>query len=372
LITLASPDIRTDDIERVIRVLESGALVQGPAVAGFEQALCEFSGVPHCAVVSSGTAALHMALLGLGIGPGDAVLVPAFTFPASANVVEMVGARTVLCDVDPATYVATPRLIDGALDANRDVNFRAIMLVHEFGCPAEVRAIADLAAARGLKLIEDAACALGTLCEGRHPGQVGDLACLSFHPRKAVTTGEGGAVLSRDAEIVADVRRRRNHGMELVRGRTDFVAAGLNYRMTDIQAALGAGQLARFGAELERRRELATQYEESFRETPHVSLPAAMPGHAWQTYMVTVAPCIDRDRLIVGMRARGVQCNLGAQAINCLAYYRERYGLDAADFPTATRLYQSGLAIPMHGRLTRENAAEVVDGLHAELRAQAG
>lgn len=358
MIRLASPDIRPDDVQRAVEVLQSGNLVQGPVVEQFERALCAFADVPHGAVVSSGTAALHLALLALGIGPGDAVIVPAFTFPATANVVESVGARTILCDVDPRTYVATARTIESALDVNREANVRAIMLVHEFGFPAPVREIARVAVDRGVTLIEDAACAMGTIAGGYHPGHYGEVACLSFHPRKAVTTGEGGALLSRNQSLITSVRRLRNHGVDTTASSGDFVAVGLNYRMTEFQAALALGQMERFREELRRRRRLAGLYCELLRDAP-VVLPQNDPGHSWQTFMVVLDSGVDRRDVVERMRARGVQCNLGAHALNRLDYYRTKYRLDDADFPVATRLFSGGLALPLYGKLQDADVATV-------------
>jgi perosamine synthetase len=367
LIRLASPDIRPDDVQRAIEVLDSGNLVQGAVVEQFEQALCRFADVPYGAVVSSGTAALHLALLALGIGPGDAVIVPAFTFPATANVVERVGARTILCDVDPRTYVATASAIESALEANRDANVRAIMLVHEFGFPAPVRDIARLAAERGVTLIEDAACAMGTIADGHHPAHYGEVACLSFHPRKAVTTGEGGALLSRNQSLITAVQRFRNHGMDTSAGSGSFVTAGLNYRMTEFQAALALGQTARFREELRRRQHLASLYCELLGDGL-VTLPQGDPGHSWQTFMVVLDPGVDRQGVIEAMRARGVQCNLGAHALNQLEYYRTKYGYQDVDCPVATRLYSSGLALPLYGKLQDADVATVTSCLASVLR----
>ena len=177
MIRLASPDIREEDIDRLLAVIRSGELVQGKSVEEFERTISEFSGIHHCAAVSSGTAALHLALVALGIGHGDRVLVPAFTFPATANAVERVGASVVLCDVAPGTYVVTPDAIEAALSSSRGAAIKAVILVHEFGFPAEVERIAQIARRHGAKLIEDAACALGTLADGHHPGRYSDVAC---------------------------------------------------------------------------------------------------------------------------------------------------------------------------------------------------
>ncbi|MGH2361569.1 MAG: DegT/DnrJ/EryC1/StrS family aminotransferase, partial [bacterium] len=185
MIRLAVPDIQESDIARVVEVLRSGNLVQAREVAGFEQALAEYTGIEHVATVSSGTAALHLALLALNIRPGDAVIVPAFTFPATANVVEAVGAEVVLCDVDPTTYVMTPEAFEACIQRHRKGNLRAVVVVHEFGYPARMAEICAVARKNNLPVIEDAACALGTTSDGIHVGGFGDLGCFSFHPRKA-------------------------------------------------------------------------------------------------------------------------------------------------------------------------------------------
>ncbi len=367
MIKLTSPDIRPEDIQRAVAVLESGNLVQGATVEAFEHALCAFTGIEHCAVVSSGTSALHLAVLALGIGRGDGVLVPAFTFPAPANVVEAAGARTILCDVDPTTYVATPESVAAALEASRDLNVRAIILVHEFGYPAQVRAIAELAARRGIKLIEDAACALGTVADGHHPGYFGNIACLSFHPRKALTTGEGGALLSREEEIIATTKKLRNHGMGMQDGGIDFFAAGLNYRMTEFQAALGLSQIGRFMQELDRRRSLAAKYRKLLAKRSLMVLPSDNAGHSWQTFMVVLDDTIERHEVIDRLRAKGIQSNLGAQALHRLAYFREKYAYRVESFPVARRLYDAGLALPFYGGLESKDVETVVHSLSSVL-----
>lgn len=367
MIRLASPDIRDADIARVVEVLRSGNLVQGKWVQAFEEALAARTGMPHCAVVSSGTAALHLALLALGVGRGDAVLVPAFTFPATANVVEHVGARPVFCDVDPTTYVATPRSVAAALDTAEGRSAKALIIVHEFGQPADMRAIVALARERGMRVVEDAACAFGSLVEGQPPGHFGDLACYSFHPRKAITTGEGGAVQARDLSLIDMVRRLRNHGIAVTGGRADFVEAGLNYRLTEPQAALGLGQLARFDAELDARRGLASHYVKRLSGLDGVRLPEMSPGHSWQTLMVVLDARYDRDRVRGALLESGIEAGIGAQALNCLAHFRARHGLAPEMFVNATELYTSGLALPLYGKLAAADIDRVCDALPGAL-----
>lgn len=361
MIELASPDIRPEDIQRVVRVLESGNLVQGPEVEAFETALGDFIGNPCCAAVSSGTAALHLALLALDIGPGDCVVVPAFTFPASANAVVFAGAEVLLCDVELDSYVVTAAAIERVLLANPKKNIKAVMVVHEFGYPVDVAAVREVTDRYGLRLIEDAACALGSFSAGRHVGQLGDIACFSFHPRKAITTGEGGAVTSRQNELVEKVKELRNHGMRRQAGAVEFSSCGLNYRLTDVQAALGIGQLKRFGRELDRRAELASRYLERLIGIPGISLPKVAPGHSWQSFMVVLDAAISRDRVIQQLVSDGIRVNLGAQALSCLPCYRD-LGVDT-ECQIAQRLYESGLVLPLYGKLSVADIEYVADHL---------
>lgn len=365
MIRLSKPDLREEDIVRAVEVLRSGMLVQGENVAVFERKLESFASLPHAVAVSSGTAALHLALKALGIGPGDTVLAPAFTFPATANVIETLGAETALCDVDPVLYVVTPEAVAERIAALKGRQLKAVMVVHEFGYPARIAEIADLCRRHGLRLVEDAACALGTVADGHHPGHYGDAACLSFHPRKAITTGEGGAVLTQWADLAEKIARLRNHGMVLTDAEFDFQDAGLNYRLTDFQAALALGQLDRFGNELAQRRILAEIYRRELRDVQSIALPDIPAGHSLQSYMAVLDVRTSRDEVIRALAEAGIQANLGAQALNCLAYYRNKYGLDENSCPVATRLYRSGLALPLYGALT----ADDVQGIAARLRA---
>jgi len=248
----------------VAEVLESGQLTMGPKVEEFERGLAAACGTEHAVVVSSGTAALHLAVLALGVGPGDEVLVPAYTFPSTANVVAFVGAQPVLVDVDPETMNLDP----GKLEPGPKT--KAIVAVDLFGRPAPVEQLPE-----GVPVLEDAAGALGAKRRGRPCGSLGALACLSFHPRKIVTTGEGGAVTTDDAELADAIRRMRHHGIE-PRGSFEIAHAGLNYRLSDILCAVGIPQLARLGELLEARTRIAAGYTERLRDV--VETPSADEG----------------------------------------------------------------------------------------------
>lgn len=363
LIRLASPDIRPEDIERAVAVIQSGNLVQGSNVLALENALGEFSSLPACAVVSSGTAALHLALIALGISAGDVVIVPSFTFPATANVVECLGADILLCDVNEHSYVMTPERLEALIIEHHGKNLKAVVVVHEFGFPADVAKIHKICCKYGLKLIEDAACALGTRINQHHPGYYSDIACFSFHPRKAITTGEGGALLSRNIELINSVKTLRNHGIDVTGGIVDFIAAGLNYRMADFQAALALGQLERFHLELKRRDYLAGLYSSLLAGTMLITLPTSVPGHSWQSFMTVLDNGVERNSLITGMLQAEIQVNLGAQALNCLAYYRRKYSFTEYSCPVATRLYRSGLVLPLYGKMQDSDVERVCSTL---------
>jgi len=268
-IRLAWPDVGADELAEVAEVLASGQLTMGPKVAELEAELARACEVEHAIAVSSGTAALHVALLALGIGPGDEVIVPAYTFPATANVVALVGARPVLVDVDPQTMNVDPAKVE--LTART----KAILAVHLFGRPARLEELPDAT------VIEDAAGALGARRGGRACGGLGALGCLSFHPRKIVTTGEGGAVTTNDAESAERARALRHHGWRS----DDMPSAGFNYRLSDILCAVGIPQVRRLAELHAARARLAAAYEERLRELPVVP-PRADEGdvHSWQAY----------------------------------------------------------------------------------------
>ena len=342
LIRLAWPDVGPAEAEAVAEVLESGQLTMGPKVGEFELGLAEACGTQHAVVVSSGTAALHLAVLALGIGPGDEVLVPAYTFPATANVVALAGARPVLVDVDPETMNVDPAQIEVG------PRTKAIIAVDLFGRPARVEQLPDV------PIIEDAAGALGARRGGRPCGSLGALACLSFHPRKIVTTGEGGAVTTDDPAIADAIRRMRHHGIE-PHGDFEIARPGLNYRLSDILCAVGIPQLARLQQLLEARSRIAAGYTERLRDL--VEVPAADDGdvHGWQAYVIQVDGAA---AVIAGLRAQAIEAQVGTYALHRLAAYR-----DQGDFPGASRVFDRAVALPFHTHLTEGDLDRVAEAL---------
>lgn len=365
MIRLSKPDLGDEELAAATEVLRSGMLVQGEHCARFEIELAEYLGVLSVIVVSSGTAALHLSLIAAGIGPGDAVVVPDFTFPSTANVVELVGARPMFADVDPSSFNLTPASLEKVIaEWNGSENIRAVMPVHQFGCPADMSSIMGIARQHDLVVIEDAACALGTAHDGVRIGGHGDCACFSFHPRKIITTGEGGAVATNDANFARRLRQLRNHGIERRESGLDFVSSGLNYRMTDFQAAIGRVQLGKVEEYIERRRSLQRIYQSRLAPTS-IDLPRVIDGHNWQTYMAVLPDEINRDEMIRLFRDKGIEANLGAYAIHELEYYRLKYPRDCARLADshASRLYHQGLALPLHPCMTDSDVHEVSDAL---------
>jgi perosamine synthetase len=343
LIRLAWPDVGPAEAEAVAEVLESGQLTMGPKVDEFERGLAAACGTEHALVVSSGTAALHVAVLALGIGPGDEVVVPAYTFPATANVVAAVGGRPVLADVDPKTMNLDPAKIEVG------PRTKAIIAVDLFGRPARIDELPG-----GVDVLEDAAGALGAKRHGRPCGSFGRLACLSFHPRKIVTTGEGGAVTTDDGDIADAIRRMRHHGIE-PRGSFEIAHPGLNYRLSDILCAVGIPQLARLDELLEERTRIAAGYTERLREI--VETPTADDGdvHGWQAYVIQVDGAAE---VIAALRERGIEAQVGTYALHRLAAYR-----DQGEFSGASRVFERAVALPFHTRLTESDLDRVAEAL---------
>ncbi len=343
-IRLAWPDVGGDEAAAVAEVLDSGQLTMGSKVVELEAGLARACGTEDAVAVSSGTAALHLAVLALGIGEGDEVIVPAYTFPATANVVALAGARPVLADVDPETFNVDPARVEIT------PRTKAILAVHLFGRPARLDELPEAT------VLEDAAGALGAERQGRRCGGLGAAGCLSFHPRKIVTTGEGGAVTTNDSELAERVRSLRHHGWSPSDRYDDLPAGAFNYRLSDILCAVGIPQVRRLEELLAARERVAAGYAERLSTLP-VELPAADAGdrHGWQAYVIRLD---DRDRVMDGLRNRGVQCQIGTYALHRLSAYR-----DQGSFPGADACFERALALPLHSRLTESDLDQVAEAL---------
>jgi perosamine synthetase len=367
-IPLALPALGDAEWMAVRRVVESGWVAQGPAVAEFESSVADFCGAAHAVAVTSCTAALHVALVCAGVGHGDEVIVPSMSFIATANAVTFVGATPIFAEVQPDTFNLAPDDVARRLTPRT----RAIVVVDQLGLPAELAAFRALADEHGLALIEDAACALGSVYDGVRIGGVGDLVCLSFHPRKVITTGEGGMVLTSSAEHADRLRRLRHHGMsvsDLERHNADrptretYLEIGFNYRMSDLQAAVGVEQMRRLDEILGYRQLLAAEYDRAFEASPIVLTPVRPANTEWnvQTYAVRLvgADAQRRDAIIDRLFDLGIATRPGVMTI-----HREPpYQRDDVHLPISELASDGSLMIPLHAALTVEDVQEVAHEL---------
>ncbi len=356
---LSRPWTADEEIEAVSRVLQGGWLTQGPEVERLEGQVRDATGRRHAMAVSSGTAALQLAVGALELDPGSEVLIPDFTFPATANSVLLNGLVPRIVDIDLATYNMRP---DAAADAIGP-GTRGMMPVHQFGLMSDMRALGELARERGLRVVEDAACALGARSPVGAAGCLGDAGCYSFHPRKTITTGEGGMVVCDDDRLAAHVRRMRNHGIEMTADGPVFVEPGFNLRMPDICAAVGNVQLKRLDEAIERNRALAAVYDELLADISWIESPPEPDGyrHTRQTYAALLAPDVERQPLMDALGEQHIETSIGAQALHRLEYLKPYLGDEG--YPGGERAAECVLCLPLHPGMTEEDVERTVDAL---------
>jgi perosamine synthetase len=362
-IWLTRPQTDESEIDEIREVLASGTLTQGPKVAELESMVAGLVGTRHAFATTSATTALHLSLVALGIGPGDEVLVPDFTFPATANVVVQQGATPILVDIELERFG-----VDAAhLDALVTSRTRAVMPVHAFGLVADMTPILEIARRHGLTVVEDAACALGATYGDRPAGSFGTAGCFSFHPRKSITTGEGGMITTSDEGLADRIRLLRSHGGVREENRFTFEAAGYNYRLSDILAAVGVAQMRKLPAFLEARRRVAGWYESALQGASFLRLPVTPDGsvHTYQSYVVLLDESVDRDAVIRRLRDDEIETTIGTYALHMQPYFARTFGYRPGDRPRSRRAFDSSLALPLHGGMTQGEVARVADRLHA-------
>jgi perosamine synthetase len=380
IIQVAQPYYDDKECKAVEEVIKSGWVTQGPKVAEFEQAFAKKHGVKHGIATSSCTTALHLALLAIGIGPGDAVIVPSFTWVATANAVEYCGATPIFCDIDPQTYNIDPISVRKVLKSSmqQGFNVRAIIAVHLFGLCAEMDEIMALANEYGLRVVEDAACAAGSSYKGQPAGSIGDIGCFSFHPRKILVTGEGGMCTTNDDELAAKISCFRNHGASVSEKQRhygnapyllpEFKVLGYNYRMTDLQGTLGLIQLERLERFISERDYWARYYDQELAKLGWLRTPARPEGYtiSWQAYVCMVgekkAP-LSRNRLMEYLQRNRISTRPGTHAVHMLGYYQNKYGLRDDDFPVAKDAYEHSIALPLHNCMQAEDYEYIVSVL---------
>lgn len=372
-IPIAAPSIGEEELAAVREPLLDGWMTQGPRVAAFERAFAARHRVTHALATTSCTTALHLGLAAAGVGPGDEVVVPAFTWIATANAALYAGATPVFVDVRADTY----NIDADALAAAVTGRTRAVVPVHLFGLCADMDAV-KASAGDGVFVLEDAACAAGGSYRGTPAGGLGDAGAFSFHPRKSITTGEGGMLTTNDPDLAQAAEVLRNHGAsvpEEARHRSgapfvlaDYEVLGFNYRMTDLQGAVGLAQLGKLDRFVAERDRWARWYVDQLKDVEWLSMPAVPDdyGHAWQAFVTLVhedAPC-SRDELMAILHDRGISTRPGTHAVTETGFYRSRYGIADGQFPVAARLERQTLALPLHNRMAAGDYEYVVAALH--------
>jgi perosamine synthetase len=371
---ITAPQFDDAELALVKQCLDSGWVTQGPLTARFEELFGARHHATYALATTSCTAALHMATMALQLKPGDEVVVPAFTWVTSAHAAEYVGARPVFADVDLTTFNLDPRSLEAAITERT----RAIVAVHLFGKAAPMTEIRRIATERGLAIIEDAACAVGTTYDGASVGTLGDIACFSLHPRKVITTGEGGVVTTENKDLAQRVRQLRNHGATGPLPGSDptrpyamgtFNALGFNLRLSDIQSAVGIAQMAKLDALLAERRRLACRYSELLASVPDVIRPVDDPGHTYQSYVIRVDGDVTRrNKVMDALADAGIQTRPGTHAVHRLGYYASKYSLSAQQFPNACAAEDGSITLPIFPGMSEDQQTFVVTSLGEALK----
>jgi perosamine synthetase len=349
----------------------SGWLTQGPKVAEFEKQFATRHSVQHALATTSCTTGLHLILAALDIGPGDEVIVPAFTWVATANVVLYCGATPVFADVDRTTNNIDPQ------DVAKRVTPRtkAVIAVHLFGLCADMDALKEVLP-KHVHIIEDAACAAGAMYKSGYAGALGTAAAFSFHPRKSITTGEGGMITTNDADLAEKMNKLRNHGASISEEQRhngprpyllpEFNLLGFNYRMTDLQGAVGLVQLSKLDNFIAERQKWAEYYRDNLKDVDWLQLPEfpATGRHAWQAFVMTVDPDkapMPRNDIMDHLKTKGIATRPGTHAVHMLGFYKDKYGIKEDDFPAAKDCNNNTLAIPLHNKMEAEDYQYIVD-----------
>ena len=369
IIPISLPVTGNQEWQALKEPLETGWLTAGPKVRAFEDAFAARHQVKYAIAVTSATTALHLALIALDIKAGDEVIVPAFTWVSTANVVLYQGAKVVFCDIDPNTFNLDPKKIKEKITPKT----KAIMVVHLFGLCAQMDEIKTIAG--DIPLIEDGACAAGSAYKGVPAGGLGLMGCFSFHPRKSITTGEGGMITTNDDDLGARLQVLRNHGASISEEQRhhgakpyilpDFNVLGYNYRMTDLQGAIGVVQLKKLDSFINERAKWASFYKKELVGIPWISLPNFTEDykHGWQSFVLIVdeekAP-YSRNEIMEQLQERGISTRPGTHAVHMLGYYADKYNLSPSDFPGAQIANDKSISIPLHNRMVKEDFEYIV------------
>lgn len=363
-IGMSSPSLSSREMELLERVMRSNVLSIGPMVEEFEAHVARLTGTSHAVAVNSGTAGLHACLIAAGVSDGDEVITSSYSFVASANAVAYERARPVFVDIDPVSLNLDPARIEDAITERT----RAIMPVHVFGQPADMDPILDIARRRNLAVIEDACEAIGAAYKGRQAGTMGDAGVFAFYPNKQITTGEGGVIVTDRQDLADACRSLRNQGRDVHDGWLQHTRLGFNYRMSELHAAVGVGQLERFDDLMTRRARVAGWYAAGLSNVSAIDAPTIVDSTtatSWFVYVVRLAPGIDRNAVIEKLAARGVPSRPYFPPIHLQPHYRATYGYTEGSLPITEDLGSRTLALPFHGDLPQDDVTFVCEALHA-------
>jgi perosamine synthetase len=373
-VPITKPALTEEEARAPYESIRSGWVTQGPKVAEFEKAVAAYVGAKHGVATTSCTTGLHLALATIGVKAGDEVIVPSFTFIASANAILYTGATVVFCEIDPRTFNADPADVEKRMTKRT----KAIMPVDQIGLACDIAAINDIAKRHGVDVVEDAAPTIGGTYKGRRVGSNAHQTVFSFHPRKVITTGEGGMITTDDDALADKARKLRAHAMsvsDLDRHKADrpiieeYHELGFNYRMTDIQASIGLVQLRRLDELLQIRIAKAQRYERELAGVPQVRTPYTPPyaTHTYQSYCLDLDPAVDRDELMARLLRRGVATRRGVMASHLEKIYRDRVG--AVSLPITEQKAKSTMLIPLFATMTDDEQTYVIESLREELAA---
>lgn len=369
-IPISSPVTGEEEWNAIKSPLMSGWITAGPKVREFEKIFAEIHGVKHAFAVTSATTALHLSLVALGVGPGDEVIIPAFTWVSTANVVLYCGAKPVFVDIDKRSFNLDPNQLKNKI-SNKT---KAIITVHLFGLCADMDAIRNIS--KNIPLIEDAACAAGASYKGKYAGNLGTIGCFSFHPRKSITTGEGGMITTNDDDLADYIAKLRNHGAEVSEEQRhngakpyilpDFNILGYNYRMTDLQGAVGVVQIKKLKSIIIEREKWANFYKKELKNIDWLQLPEHPSdfSHGWQSFVTNVvaekAPK-SRNEIMETLQKNGISTRPGTHAVHMLNFYKDSMGIHENDFPNAKFANNNSMAIPLHNKMNIQDFEYVVN-----------
>jgi perosamine synthetase len=372
---ITRPVLGDEEIHYLSECFASGWVTQGSLTRKFEDLFKQRHDVLYAMATTSCTAALHMAMLSLDIQPNDEVIVPAFTWVTSAHCVEYVGAKVVFVDIEPETFNIAPAALEAAITPKT----KAIVVVHLFGLAAKMQEIMEIARKYNLAVVEDAACATGTNYDGKPVGGIGDIGCFSFHPRKVITTGEGGMVTTNNPELAERIKILRNHGAT-ANSNVDaskpyymgnFDHLGFNLRFSDIQAAVGVAQMAKLDRLLSDRLACAQQYNLLLESVSEIAIPEipSLCGHSYQSYVIRLTEgCTSRRNLLMeALAAKGIQTRPGTHAVHRLGYYRDKYGIDPKAYPEASKSEDLSITLPIFPDMTDTDQQKVANILKTAL-----